>query len=170
MDEFVDELLQSEHSCDTILPRLTKRYILEDQGLLEPRISPLEEDLLDDWADEQVEPIVDEVPQEIIVVDDQDDDFIPPDKIIPLEDIDPLNGTKKKKFSKKKIKGLFKKETAKPKPKPVEGQEEGEEEEKPKSGFKDGSLTFHESNILRANLGLAPLRPPVGTNMPPKKN
>ncbi|KAI9102461.1 PRP38 family-domain-containing protein, partial [Phlyctochytrium arcticum] len=45
MDEFVDELLTSDRVCDTILPRITKRHILERNGDLEMRISPLEDDL-----------------------------------------------------------------------------------------------------------------------------
>ncbi|KAI8911293.1 Pre-mRNA-splicing factor 38, partial [Powellomyces hirtus] len=45
MDEFVDQLLRSDRVCDTILPRITKRHILEESGELEPRVSPLEEDL-----------------------------------------------------------------------------------------------------------------------------
>ncbi|KAI9015101.1 PRP38 family-domain-containing protein [Gaertneriomyces semiglobifer] len=45
MDEFVDELLRSDRVCDTILPRIAKRHILEENGDLEPRVSPLEEDL-----------------------------------------------------------------------------------------------------------------------------
>ncbi|KAJ3183441.1 hypothetical protein HDU87_006760 [Geranomyces variabilis] len=48
MDEFVDELLRSDRVCDTILPRITKRHILEETGELEPRVSPLEEDLMDE--------------------------------------------------------------------------------------------------------------------------
>ena len=164
MDEFVDELLHSDHSCDTILPRLTKRYLLEDQGLIEPRISPLEEELLDDWDDEEVEPIDmdgdEELERSVPPAADEDDDFIPPEKVISLDDIDPLHADKKKKkYSKKKIKGLFK--TAKPKPAADLDQEGGEgEDDRPKPLFKDGTFSFHESNIMRANLGLAPLRPP----------
>ncbi|KAI8822577.1 Pre-mRNA-splicing factor 38, partial [Fimicolochytrium jonesii] len=45
VDEFVDELLHSDRVCDTILPRITKRHIMEENGDIEPRISPLEEDL-----------------------------------------------------------------------------------------------------------------------------
>ncbi|TPX70029.1 hypothetical protein SpCBS45565_g02062 [Spizellomyces sp. 'palustris'] len=48
VDEFVDDLLRSERVCDTILPRITKRHILEENGDLEPRLSPLEEDLEDE--------------------------------------------------------------------------------------------------------------------------
>ncbi|KAG0090315.1 hypothetical protein BGZ92_003215 [Podila epicladia] len=39
MDEFIDELLREERVCDVVLPRLVKRYVLEDAGELDPRIS-----------------------------------------------------------------------------------------------------------------------------------
>ncbi|KAJ1558422.1 hypothetical protein HK096_000946 [Nowakowskiella sp. JEL0078] len=45
MDEFIDTLLTSERVCDTILPFLTKRHILEESVGLEPRVSPLEDEL-----------------------------------------------------------------------------------------------------------------------------
>lgn len=41
MDEFVDELLTQERVCDTILPRLAKRDILEENGDIGPRKSRL---------------------------------------------------------------------------------------------------------------------------------
>lgn len=48
MDEFIDSLLREERVCDVILPRIQKRYVLEEGNDLEPRISVLEEDDLDD--------------------------------------------------------------------------------------------------------------------------
>ncbi|XP_002738320.1 pre-mRNA-splicing factor 38A-like [Saccoglossus kowalevskii] len=47
VDEFIDELLHEERLCDIILPRIQKRYVLEDTNQLEPRISALEDDLDD---------------------------------------------------------------------------------------------------------------------------
>lgn len=47
MDEFIDQLLNEERVCDVILPRLQKRSVLEDNNLLEPRQSVLDEDLED---------------------------------------------------------------------------------------------------------------------------
>ncbi|GIX78357.1 pre-mRNA-splicing factor 38A [Caerostris darwini] len=44
MDEFIDELLHEERLCDVILPRIQKRYILEMNSEIEPRISALEDD------------------------------------------------------------------------------------------------------------------------------
>ncbi|KAM8930456.1 pre-mRNA-splicing factor 38A isoform 2-T2 [Pelodytes ibericus] len=47
VDEFIDELLHSERVCDIILPRLQKRYVLEETEQLDPRVSALEEDMDD---------------------------------------------------------------------------------------------------------------------------
>ena len=58
----------------------------------------------------------------------------------------------KKKPSKSKVKALFKKSK-----KPVKTPED-EQEEEVRSGFKDVSLNYHETNLLRANLGLKPLQ------------
>ncbi|KAH3665985.1 hypothetical protein OGAPHI_004174 [Ogataea philodendri] len=44
LDEYVDGLLQGNKFCDMILPRLVDRLVLEDQDLLEPRHSVLEEE------------------------------------------------------------------------------------------------------------------------------
>ncbi|ELW65456.1 Pre-mRNA-splicing factor 38A [Tupaia chinensis] len=64
VDEFIDELLHSERVCDIILPRLQKRYVLEEAEQLEPRVSALEEDMDDvesseeeEEEDEKAEPI-----------------------------------------------------------------------------------------------------------------
>ncbi|KAJ6618225.1 Pre-mRNA-splicing factor 38, partial [Mycena sp. CBHHK59/15] len=41
MDEFIDQLLTEERVCDIILPRLTKRTTLEENGEIGPRQSRL---------------------------------------------------------------------------------------------------------------------------------
>jgi pre-mRNA-splicing factor 38A len=51
VDEFVEDLLSKEVVCDTILPHILKRQILEDQGTLQPRHSALEDQ--DDDDDEE---------------------------------------------------------------------------------------------------------------------
>ena len=53
MDEFIDELLHSERSCDIILPRIQKRYILEQNEELEPRVSALNDDLSEVESEEE---------------------------------------------------------------------------------------------------------------------
>ncbi|WFD28349.1 hypothetical protein MNAN1_003358 [Malassezia nana] len=51
MDEFVDQLLTEERVCDLILPRLTKRAVLERKEGLRPRTSRLEEAMVLGEAD-----------------------------------------------------------------------------------------------------------------------
>ncbi|UZJ55134.1 hypothetical protein CBS101457_004454 [Exobasidium rhododendri] len=46
MDEFVNDLLTKERVCELILPRLTKRTVLEESEGLAPRVSILEDALL----------------------------------------------------------------------------------------------------------------------------
>ncbi len=41
IDEFVDQLLNEERVCDIILPRITKRGVLEENGEIAPRQSRL---------------------------------------------------------------------------------------------------------------------------------
>uniref|UniRef100_A0A7S2W3S8 Pre-mRNA-splicing factor 38 n=1 Tax=Rhizochromulina marina TaxID=1034831 RepID=A0A7S2W3S8_9STRA len=48
VDEFIDELLTSDYSCDIALPRLPKRWHLEDAGMIPPRMNHAEDDLEDD--------------------------------------------------------------------------------------------------------------------------
>ena len=55
VDEFMDELLHDERVCDIILPRIQKRYILEQNEQLEPRVSALDDDLSDDLESEEEE-------------------------------------------------------------------------------------------------------------------
>lgn len=43
MDEFIDSLLTQRRVCDITLPVLTKRVVLEDTDVLEPRQSELQE-------------------------------------------------------------------------------------------------------------------------------
>lgn len=45
MDEFIDLMLTSESLCDTNLPIISKRNILEENGQLKPRVSILEQEL-----------------------------------------------------------------------------------------------------------------------------
>jgi len=55
VDELVDELLLKEAVCDTILPRIPKRQVLEESGALKPRHSVLED------LDEDDETLLDEI-------------------------------------------------------------------------------------------------------------
>jgi pre-mRNA-splicing factor 38A len=83
MDVFIDDLLRKDRVFDTILPRLTKRHVLEELGDLEPRVSSLEQELLLEESDSS-ESSVEEIVQEERKISD------------------------KKEWSKKKVKSLFK--------------------------------------------------------------
>jgi pre-mRNA-splicing factor 38A len=55
MDEFVDSLLNELRVCDTALPRLTKRVVLEDSELLDPRTSELQSEFEEELEREEEE-------------------------------------------------------------------------------------------------------------------
>lgn len=59
MDEFVDDLLTKERVCDVILPRLTKREVLEDTEGLKKRKSTLvrSPSMRNTWSRTDVRPI-----------------------------------------------------------------------------------------------------------------
>jgi hypothetical protein len=44
IDEFIDQLLTSDYACDIALPRLPKRWHLEDAKMLPPRIQFVDDD------------------------------------------------------------------------------------------------------------------------------
>jgi hypothetical protein len=46
MDEFIDQLLHEDRCCNVIMPFLPKRWILENAGTLEPRVS-IVQDIID---------------------------------------------------------------------------------------------------------------------------
>ena len=52
IDQFIDDLLTKDRVCATILPRLTQRTQLEDDGKLEERESPLGAEIDEDSGDE----------------------------------------------------------------------------------------------------------------------
>jgi pre-mRNA-splicing factor 38A len=45
LDECVDDLLTEKQFCNIALPPIVKRYKLEEAGLLQPRVSPLQAEL-----------------------------------------------------------------------------------------------------------------------------
>ncbi|KAH0948648.1 hypothetical protein HN011_001592 [Eciton burchellii] len=65
MDEFIDNLLRDERSCDVILPRIQKRHVLEENNELEAKISALEDDMDDgiESSEEEELPPVKESPR-----------------------------------------------------------------------------------------------------------
>lgn len=63
MDELIDQLLHEERVCDVQLPRIQKRSVLEENNELEPRMSVLEGDLLEEQdasSDEDAEQVMED--------------------------------------------------------------------------------------------------------------
>lgn len=130
-------MLTNDRVCDTILPRLTQRYVLEDSEELEPRYSPLEiemEEMI--YSEEDILSIVEDEEQEVI-------------EVVMAEPLTELPAAKKS-MSKKKVKSLFK--AVKPNQK-VEEPATATTKEYEKEG-----LSILETNKLRASLGLNPLK------------
>ncbi|KAH0887998.1 hypothetical protein HID58_050427 [Brassica napus] len=59
VDEVIEELLTKDYSCDIAMPRLKKRWTLEQNGLLEPRKSVLEDDFEEEEEKEENEGMAD---------------------------------------------------------------------------------------------------------------
>ena len=52
-DEFIDELMTKDYSCDTALPRIQKIWVLQASRTLEPRRSALEDDFEEEEEDKE---------------------------------------------------------------------------------------------------------------------
>lgn len=48
MDELVDHLIRDEIFCEVNLPRISKRHVLEEEGVLDARVSALQIEIDDD--------------------------------------------------------------------------------------------------------------------------
>lgn len=55
VDEFIEVLLHEESFAGQTIPRLQKRHVLEETNLIEPRVSALDDDLLDASSEEEDE-------------------------------------------------------------------------------------------------------------------
>jgi len=64
IDEFIDSLLVEDRVCEVILPRLQRRAVLEEQGLLKPRWSALEQDLVEMDKEEEAQKMAVELAKE----------------------------------------------------------------------------------------------------------
>lgn len=60
MDEYIDQLLREERMCDIILPRIQKRYVLEENNEIEVKISILDDDIDDGGSSSEEEEIQDD--------------------------------------------------------------------------------------------------------------
>ncbi len=153
MDEFIDELLREERSCDVILPRIMKRSVLEENNDLEPRVSVLEDDL--DAADSSSE--------------EEETKGVEPGRTTSRERESEKSRTRRRSRSPARDR-----HRRRPSPRerrrrsrtrsPVRRgrrdrsrERHGDGRERDRGGKKD-ELSVEETNKLRASLGLAPLK------------
>lgn len=168
MDEFIDELLTSQHACDVALPYLPKRFKLEEAGYLKPRKSLISESEITDSEEEQEE--------------QKKDDFKLKYKRKTMQEIEE-EMMKKEEEERKRLKELeFKKDEKQP-PRSYSSyyrygenpefkkrgyynleeeyklyKKEKEKQRESKSRGGEQSLSVEETNELRKKLGLKPLK------------
>jgi pre-mRNA-splicing factor 38A len=154
MDEFLDELLTAEMSCDVILPHLPKRETLVNSGMLEgPRISPLDDELNDDDDDEKEEEEEERECDEKI-----EQDFSRPEK----QEQTSHNGNSKSSSSSNSLANMLKRAQVRHRNDNGGDANDVEERETQRRRIDDeheSSQSLEEANALRAKLGLKPLRP-----------
>lgn len=162
MDEFIDSLLREERVCDTILPRIMKRHILEDLGEIDPRVSLLEGELgsgeeagieIGEFASSRRSSSREDPyrkrsrsPSVSGHIDERQGDDESIYKDLRDRDMD----SKKKKYS--KVDSLFKKH------KSIGEEEDFKNVSKNGSGGSKESMSIEETNRMRASLGLKPLK------------
>jgi len=153
MDEFLDELLTAEMSCDVILPHLPKRETLVNSGMLEgPRISPLDDELNDDDDDDEKEEEERECDEKI------EQDFSRPEK----QEQTSHNGNSKSSSSSNSLANMLKRAQVRHRNDNGGDANDVEERETQRRRIDDeheSSQSLEEANALRAKLGLKPLRP-----------
>ena len=149
MDEFIDNLLREERVCDTILVRMTKRYVLEELEELEPYTSLLDEELLNEMDDTDDSDDMEDTEDNLDI--DQAPKHLPEPLITSEIVISNTYFERRKPKTFKKAKELFKK----PKQKSIPIQDNTNDFEK--GGAAQDSLSIEETNKMRAKLGLKPL-------------
>ncbi|KAL3900216.1 MAG: hypothetical protein SGCHY_001493 [Lobulomycetales sp.] len=105
MDEFVDSLLIHDRYCDIIIPRIKERYILEDLGQLEPRVSTLEEELEED---ELLGTLEKGKRPEGGLIADKAEEAVEKKTFVTGQAADPAQEAENRGWNKKKIKNLYK--------------------------------------------------------------
>jgi hypothetical protein len=158
MDEFIDSLLVSDRYCDVIIPRIKERYILEDLGQLDLRVSTLEEELEEEelgYGD--LGTSIKNKPGIVLYchlplsVKPEDDMIVEEEKtFVSGQATDPILEAEERGWSKKKIKGLYKTDEYRVERKETRAVATG--------ANNDEGLSTEETNRIRKSLGLGPLK------------
>lgn len=138
MDEFLDELLTAEMSCDVILPHLPRRETLVNSGMLNgPRISALDDELNEEEEDEE-----------------EDKEESQPERAHHTS-----HSGEKTLSSTNSLANMFKRAQVRQRNDAANEDEERETQRRRIDDAQESSQSLQEANALRAKLGLKPLRP-----------
>mmetsp|Transcript_3881 Transcript_3881/g.5422 ORF Transcript_3881/g.5422 Transcript_3881/m.5422 type:complete len:284 (+) Transcript_3881:827-1678(+) len=140
VDEFIDQLLFSDYSCDITLPHLPKRWHLESQGLLKgPRQSLLPDDDNDEDSQEETSGVATTLSRDAVNEASHDKEK--------------AKKKKKKKGTTERGAALFKKKRPR-----YPSDEDDDNTNKQLRTSSTDDLDIEATNALRAKLGLNPLR------------
>eukprot|EP00162_Nutomonas_longa_P008611 comp18655_c0_seq1/m.33768 comp18655_c0_seq1/g.33768 ORF comp18655_c0_seq1/g.33768 comp18655_c0_seq1/m.33768 type:complete len:290 (+) comp18655_c0_seq1:3-872(+) len=144
MDEMIHSLLHEKSFCDTVLPHILARNVLENTNQLPKRISSLKYELdeLQAKLEMQTDDAMDDDEQQHNNHEEMHAEDEPPKPKRPREEGAPIG--------KLVVKGL-----KKPKKDGVASQPQHQ----PSSSEKNEEMSIEETNKLRAKLGLKPLKP-----------
>jgi len=156
MDEFIDLLLHDERVCDVQLPRLQKREIFEENNELDPRVSLLEGDLL-----EGEDASSDEEPPEPVQERRERDRDREKDRKRHRSRSRNRSRSRERKERRRERSGERREDRGRDKERDrrrdKERREDADRDRRPKKGGGD-ELSVEETNKLRAELGLPPLK------------
>ena len=138
MDEFLDELLTAEMSCDVILPHLPRRETLVNSGMLNgPRISALDDELNEEEDEEE-----------------EDKEESQPERAHHTSHSGEITLS-----STNSLANMFKRAQVRQRNDAANEDEERETQRRRIDDAQESSQSLQEANALRAKLGLKPLRP-----------
>lgn len=139
MDEFLDELLTAEMSCDVILPHLPRRETLVNSGMLNgPRISTLDDELNEEEDEEE----------------EEDKEESQPERAHHTS-----HSGEKTLSSTNSLANMFKRAQVRQRNDAANEDEERETQRRRIDDAQESSQSLQEANALRTKLGLKPLRP-----------
>merc|ERR1712037_1024673 len=153
MDEFIDSLLHDERVCDVQCPRIQKRQILEECNDLEPRTSLLEGDLMEEGSSDEEQ-------------EDKDEEE-PPRKRDRRRSRSRSGGRggrdKSEERRREKKREMKREKRERSRSKERAGESKAERDRRTGGGGGGGGggkdeLSIEETNKLRAELGLKPLK------------
>jgi pre-mRNA-splicing factor 38A len=155
IDKFIEDLLNDESACDIKLPFLPKRWILENSNLIEPRVSLLDEKDLEELTQKE-EIIVKEKSHKLKFKKGgkEENSEMMPDRESYLD----VRNRKKAQEERYDEEDKNERQLYEKKRKLQENEDDEEDDDESKVNKNNDNLSIDESNKLRIQLGLKPLK------------